>query len=110
MPPLRWIGRLSYGAYVFHDIFHEYVQAVVRHLTHYALKHNVDAGVKMVAHQSALVSGLALPLTFVLAWLSFHFFETPFLNLKNRWTVAHTPTVSALPGSQLSDSGREQAA
>jgi len=110
LPPLRWIGRLSYGAYVFHDIFHEYVQAVVRHFTHYALKHNVNVGVKMVAHQSALVSGLALPLTFVLAWLSFHFFETPFLNLKNRWTVAHTPTVSALPGSQLSDSGREQAA
>ena len=39
---------------------------------------------------------LALAGTCLLAWLSFRFLETPFLNLKERLTVrARRPTVAA---------------
>jgi peptidoglycan/LPS O-acetylase OafA/YrhL len=33
-----------------------------------------------------LVAVLGLATTFLLAWFSFRFFETPFLNLKERYT------------------------
>jgi len=71
--PLRWLGRISYGAYVFHDIFHPDIIRLVEHFTSY------------VKYETAAV-GLAL--TFVLAWASFRWFETPFIRLKERWTRA----------------------
>jgi peptidoglycan/LPS O-acetylase OafA/YrhL len=65
---LRWVGRISYGAYIFHDIPHLLYQrlATALHIPTWPL---------------------ALVCTFALAWLSFRFVETPFLNLKNRFTV-----------------------
>ena len=71
--PLRWLGRISYGAYVLHDIPRDlYVGAAHRLFpTH----------VVMVAASTAFFS------TCLLAWLSYRFFESPFLNLKERWTI-----------------------
>jgi peptidoglycan/LPS O-acetylase OafA/YrhL len=77
--PLRWVGRISYGAYVFHDIFHIPLLNLcfrLAHRIHFAY-----------AHIELTLTLCALATTFLLAWLSFRFFETPFLNLKERLTV-----------------------
>ena len=79
-PFLRWLGRLTYGAYVFHDIFHDLYAHIVLHLWGESLRQNPQLW-------SYMTAAFALPATIVLAYLSFRFFETPFLNLKARWTV-----------------------
>jgi peptidoglycan/LPS O-acetylase OafA/YrhL len=71
--PLPWLGRISYGLYVFHDIPHMGIRGFV---DQYHL-----------AHPRTATMLIAFPTTILLAWLSFRFFETPFLNLKERWTV-----------------------
>jgi peptidoglycan/LPS O-acetylase OafA/YrhL len=76
---LRWLGRLSYGAYVLHDIPYGVYNHMATHVGyHYTL---------IAEHNDAFTTALALPSTLLLAWLSFRYFETPFLNLKERWTV-----------------------
>jgi len=74
--PLRWLGRISYGAYVLHDIPHSIYVWISIHLTR--------------THQTTTAAAIALISTIFLAWLSFRFFESPFLNLKNRWTIRET--------------------
>lgn len=71
LAPLRWLGRISYGLYVFHDIPHDLYSNLL----------GPDASDLQVA-------AIALPCTILLAWLSFRFLESPFLNLKDRWTRA----------------------
>jgi peptidoglycan/LPS O-acetylase OafA/YrhL len=68
---LRWLGRISYGAYVFHYIY-------------------IGADTWLINHlpmQNKLLPILFIPLVFtiLLAWLSFRYFETPFIRLKNRF-------------------------
>ncbi len=71
--PLRWVGRISYGAYVIHDILHaEYARLAVW---------------LAPRHARGLTMLIALGTTMVLAMLSYRFFERPFLKLKDRWTV-----------------------
>ncbi len=67
----RWIGRISYGAYVFHYIF---IRLNVTFVDSLPLKHKY-------------LPGLVIPLvlTVFLAWLSFRYFETPFIRLKSRF-------------------------
>ena len=74
--PLRWLGRISYGAYVFHDLPNMmYVRAATW------IGHSVPfVGV----HVRTGAAVIALPCTLVLAALSFRYFETPFLRLKER--------------------------
>ncbi len=69
--PLRWLGRLSYGAYVFHDIPHLFYANLVGRAYHPSTR------------ATAL---LAFVITMLLAWVSFRFYESPFLNLKERLT------------------------
>jgi len=77
--PLRWIGRISYGAYVFHDIFHGIYRMVVA---------AVGTQSQFVAnHAEEFVLLLGLTCTLLLSWLSFRFFESAFINLKERWTI-----------------------
>lgn len=77
--PLRWLGRISYGAYVFHDIFHDlYVHTAL------ALGRHVRA---FAGHAEIITGALALSATCLCAWLSYRYFESPFLNLKERWTI-----------------------
>jgi len=75
--PLRWLGRISYGAYVLHDIPHLIYGAAVFTVLHSAS----GSQLVMVTALTALVG------TILLSWLSFRFFESPFLALKERWTV-----------------------
>jgi peptidoglycan/LPS O-acetylase OafA/YrhL len=76
LPPLRWLGRVSYGAYVFHDI------PRLRYL---------GLATKLLPTHPANWRGLTAIIGFVctiaLSALSFRYFETPFLNLKERWTI-----------------------
>ena len=77
--PLRWLGRISYGAYVFHDMLHQpYFWLILRIGQHNAF---------FALHPKKLAALLALPCTLIIAWLSFHFFESRFLDLKERWTI-----------------------
>jgi peptidoglycan/LPS O-acetylase OafA/YrhL len=75
--PLRWIGRISYGAYVFHDICHHsysnFIVCVGWHMPFVA------------AHYQSVFISFSLACTLLLAWLSYRFFESPFLRLKERW-------------------------
>ena len=69
---LRWLGRISYGAYVFHDIPHPiYAWIAMRISPH---------------HQTALIVVISSSATLLISWLSFRFYESPFLELKERWT------------------------
>lgn len=72
-PALRWLGRISYGAYVWHDIPHNLYTRLALWL--------------WPSHYKELVPVLGLCGTLVLASLSFRLLETPFLNLKERWTI-----------------------
>ena len=74
--PLRWMGRISYGAYVLHDI------------PHYAYARMAKA--LAPSHLNVATTVIALCATMLLAWLSFRFFESPFLDLKERWTIRTT--------------------
>ena len=76
--PLRWIGRLSYGAYIFHDLLHGLFVHVVVHSAARLGKGSIRPDLAAAV--------LALPATLLLAWLSFRFYERPFLNLKEHWT------------------------
>lgn len=93
----RWaiyLGRVSFGLYVYHEftldlvskleIGHRLSQVARNHVLRIILSGGIDAV-------------LALALTIVLAHYSYRYFETPFLNLKKRYTV--------IP-SQPGDTGR----
>lgn len=69
--PLRWVGRISYGAYVFHDIFHEQIEKLC-----------YLAGVH---HLERTCAAVGLAITLLLSWASFRWFEAPFIRLKDRW-------------------------
>jgi peptidoglycan/LPS O-acetylase OafA/YrhL len=86
--PLRWIGRISYGAYVLHDIPHYWYSYVYARTGNIMERHvNASLGSMQIEHARLLMPVLALASTLLLAWLSFRFFESPFLNLKERWTI-----------------------
>jgi peptidoglycan/LPS O-acetylase OafA/YrhL len=68
---LRWLGRISYGLYVFHYIPH---LVFIRIAARYTRHNGTPAAV------------LAFATTLLLAWASYRWFETPFIRLKERWT------------------------
>lgn len=77
-PALQWLGRLSYGFYVFHDLFHAaYITMAIR------LANRSHLG---PAYVPQITIVLALLCTTLLAAISFRFFERPFLLLKSRFT------------------------
>jgi peptidoglycan/LPS O-acetylase OafA/YrhL len=89
--PLRWLGRISYGAYVFHDILHPEIGQIV-------------ALCKI--HQARTATAvLGLASTLLISWASFRWFESPFIRLKKRWTrpslrmAPQTPNSEPLPAA-----------
>jgi peptidoglycan/LPS O-acetylase OafA/YrhL len=76
MRPFVYLGKISYGLYVFHPVLLMAVRNVLgRHCSHDGI------GV------------LALAITIVTASLSYRFFETPFLKLKRRFEILETRPV-----------------
>ena len=68
--PLIALGRLSYGIYILHQFPLQIVGGRSLGLARY--------------HLSFFNAPLAFALTYATAWLSFRFFESPFLRLKDR--------------------------
>jgi peptidoglycan/LPS O-acetylase OafA/YrhL len=75
--PLRWLGSISYGAYVFHDIPHGLIARLFQHYTGYWVLPTAAAG---------------LASTVLCAWASYRWLEGPFIRLKDRWTIRSTST------------------
>jgi peptidoglycan/LPS O-acetylase OafA/YrhL len=72
---LRWLGGISYGVYVFHILL-RYLYEKIPYLIAPHLSRNT-------ALLITSVSGFVL--TLFVSWLSFRFFESPFLRLKDRF-------------------------
>jgi peptidoglycan/LPS O-acetylase OafA/YrhL len=82
--PLRWIGRISYGAYVLHDLFHSlYTILVFRWIVQLGHSHSALSN-HLKPYVGLLIAAIGLSATLLLAWLSFRFYETPFLRLKDK--------------------------
>jgi len=75
--PLRRLGQISYGFYVFHDIPHVAYGLLVDRV----LPNLSDAA------SNYITAAVALAGTLILSYLSFRFFESPFLRLKERYTA-----------------------
>jgi peptidoglycan/LPS O-acetylase OafA/YrhL len=76
-PYLRRLGQMSYGFYVFHNIPHWfYDQIAVR-----VFKAGSNA-------EQILAATIAFVCTLIVSYLSFRFFESPFLRLKERFTAS----------------------
>jgi len=78
--PLVYLGRISFGLYVFHELVIHIVQG-----TTIALGHPLGP---------VSTSPLSLALTIALAALSFNHFETPFLRKKQRLAAIDTRPVT----------------
>ena len=74
--PLRALGRVSYGFYIFHEILHAYYIVLARKVFG-----------AYPSHIYPLTAITAFLCTLAISLLSFHFFETPFLRLKDRFTI-----------------------
>ena len=72
-PTIVWLGRISYGLYLFHEI------AI-------GLVSWLGTILPRLPEQDLLLALLAPCLTVVLASASYYAFERPFLRLKKRWT------------------------
>jgi peptidoglycan/LPS O-acetylase OafA/YrhL len=79
---LRWLGKYSYGIYIFHMLV-SFVYPAFLH----AHIHS-----KVVLHIAVLVCNLAI--TLPLAWLSYHFYEQPFLRLKRHFNYSSADSVN----------------
>jgi peptidoglycan/LPS O-acetylase OafA/YrhL len=76
-PFLQFFGRYSYGLYLFHGLYFVYL----RHLSG-TVEHHLHSG--LLAQLLIIAFGFILSIT--LALLSYHFFESPILKLKRRFT------------------------
>lgn len=84
--PLRWMGRISYGAYIYHGIPAEIYRGTTVGFAHrYTL---------IGDHFTLFKCLFALFCTLAISWLSFEYLESTFLNLKERWTVSAATATS----------------
>jgi peptidoglycan/LPS O-acetylase OafA/YrhL len=76
--PLVACGKVSYGMYIFHWVL--VILAVPRLVE---MQKGMDVATQMALVTGVIVGGIAI--VYVLAELSFRFFETPFLQLKRHF-------------------------
>jgi peptidoglycan/LPS O-acetylase OafA/YrhL len=78
LPLMRWVGRISYGGYIYHAILVGFVFSYFRlKYPAFDTHHRFYTGV--------ICSVPSLLITLGLSWLSFRFYESKFLNLKEKW-------------------------
>jgi peptidoglycan/LPS O-acetylase OafA/YrhL len=77
---LRYLGKISYGLYVFHMLG---LYLAVR----------LRGGYAKNLHEFVIYWWLGLALTLIMAVLSYRFFESPFLRLKERFTFVESRPV-----------------
>jgi peptidoglycan/LPS O-acetylase OafA/YrhL len=78
MKPFLYLGKISYGLYVYHVLWLGLARDLLLRL----------AGTRMSAIEFQLTAmAIALPATIVTAMISYRYLETPFLKLKKRFTV-----------------------
>ncbi len=75
--PLGWLGRISYGFYIFHILLQPFYDSIGEHLTH------ANSGSKYQLIRLLV----AFPITLLVAWVSFHFLEKPFLHKQIRFPM-----------------------
>jgi len=92
LPPLAWLGRISYGFYIFHILLEHYFDQLAANFTH-----------ETTGDYYQLIRFLiAFAITCVVAWLSFYLFELPILSLKRFF-----PMNASLPwGEPIEDTDR----
>ena len=76
--PFLYLGRISYGLYVFHLFVLQACEAALRRVHLHG------------AAYAVVQLSMALAVTIVIAALSYRFLETPFLKLKSRFTFVHS--------------------
>lgn len=72
---LRWIGKISYGLYVYHVILIPVDRWIAHRIAPSGSEQTIDA----------LVFLVGITLTFLVAYTSFRFIETPFIRFKDRF-------------------------
>ncbi|SDP60130.1 Peptidoglycan/LPS O-acetylase OafA/YrhL, contains acyltransferase and SGNH-hydrolase domains [Mucilaginibacter sp. OK268] len=80
--PLVYLGRISYGLYVFH--------ITIFYLVYHIFEGKLDAFSKLIGMQewkNEIGFLIAFIITVMIATLSYNFFEKPFLKLKRRFTI-----------------------
>ncbi len=77
LQPLPWLGRISYGFYVFHILLQPLFDRIALALAHTA-SGSLYQTVRLLA---------AFPITLLAAWLSFHRLETPILRRSSRFSL-----------------------
>ncbi len=80
LAPLGWLGRVSYGFYIFHILLQPIFDYLATRLTH---------SIAGDSYQTVRLL-IAFPLSLLAAWLSYHLLELPFLRRKNRFPM-HQP-------------------
>jgi peptidoglycan/LPS O-acetylase OafA/YrhL len=79
--PFLYLGKISYGLYVFHVLW--------LGLARDALKHLGSSHLSPLAFQ-LIVMAIALPATVVTGMLSYQYLESPFLRFKKRFTFVRS--------------------
>ena len=82
--PLIYLGKISYGLYVYHIIWLDLSRDLLGRLSHGRLA-------PLTFHLSAMA--LALPATIATATLSYRYLESPFLRFKKRFTLVSSRPV-----------------
>jgi peptidoglycan/LPS O-acetylase OafA/YrhL len=89
--PLRWFGKYSFGLYVWHPI-------IGMILLHSRVALVSPASGKWAVLLAALI---ALALDLLVAWLSFNYWEKPFLDLKRYFAPRAPKPIGTVPLSDL---------
>ena len=87
-PALRFMGKYSYGLYVFHPLLEEIYNVWLDP----GLKAHVHSKIVLHLLSLAIVLGLTIPL----AMLSYRFYEKPFLKLKRFFNYAHSKSAATI--------------
>ncbi len=78
---LVYLGKISYGLYIFHVLCIDLSVTFARDVLH------------MRSHLIIASYGLGVPLTILLAALSYRYWETPFLRLKERFAFVASRSI-----------------